>query len=138
MVEDSINELKDLNDLGVIDPHSNYATGRAVYIISGDNDPTVPPENQDAQLKTFLDLGMPADKITLSRNSDKHGFLETYSGDILSFLWEALDYGELQEGSEWDETRLTSFDQREFFPSTLDWETNGQLFDRENGLVYIP
>ena len=48
MVEDSINELKDLNDLGVIDPHSNYATGRAVYIISGDNDPTVPPENQDA------------------------------------------------------------------------------------------
>ena len=48
MVEDSINELRDLNDQGVIDPHSNYASGRAIYIISGENDGTVPPENQDA------------------------------------------------------------------------------------------
>ena len=46
MVEDSIAELKELNNLGVIDPHSNLSSGeRAVYIISGSNDGVVPPEN---------------------------------------------------------------------------------------------
>ena len=43
MVEDSINELRDLNDQGVVDSHNNYASGRAIYIISGEDDRTVPP-----------------------------------------------------------------------------------------------
>ena len=46
MIDESINELKELNSRGVIDSHDNLKSGkRAVYIISGLNDPTVPPDN---------------------------------------------------------------------------------------------
>jgi len=45
MAEESIKKLRSLNEKGRIDPLSNFASGRAVHIISGDNDPVVPPEN---------------------------------------------------------------------------------------------
>jgi hypothetical protein len=43
---------------------------------------------------------MPADKVNLSRNNEGHAFKNTYPEDILSFLWDALDYGELQEAGD--------------------------------------
>ena len=47
MIDNSIEELKELNNAGVIDSHDNLKDGkRAVFIISGLNDPTVPPDNQ--------------------------------------------------------------------------------------------
>ena len=46
MIDNSIAELNELNNDGLIDPLSNLSSGdRAVYIISGLDDPTVPPEN---------------------------------------------------------------------------------------------
>ena len=139
MIEKSIEKLRNQNEKGRIDPLSNFASGRAVHIISGENDPTVPPENQDALLEIFLELGIPSDKVTLSRDTSKHGFKDTYPQEMLKFLWKELDYGELQEAGN-DRTKGTvyTFDQREFYPSTLDWNTHRQLKNRENGLIYIP
>ena len=56
----------------------------------------------------FLELGMPLDKIDLSRNEHKHGFKDTYPQEMLTFLWEQLDYGELQEAGN-DETKGTVY-----------------------------
>ena len=70
---------------------------------------------------------MPADKITLSRNDERHAFIDTYPKDILSFLWDALDYGELKEAGDGAQGTLKSFDQKEFYPSTLDWLTHPEL-----------
>ena len=53
---------------------------------------------------------MPADKITLSRNDEGHAFINTYPKDILSFLWDALDYGELKEAGDGAQGTLSSFD----------------------------
>ena len=89
--------MRKQNEKGRIDPLSNFASGRAVHIISGENDPTTPPENQDALKEIFLELGMPSEKVILSRDSSKHGFKDTYPQEMLTFLWEELDYGELQE-----------------------------------------
>ena len=59
MIAGSIAELKELDQQGVIDPLKNLKDGKhAVYIISGLNDLTVPPENQQVQKRTFLELGM--------------------------------------------------------------------------------
>jgi len=59
-VDQSIAELKELDTRSprVIDPLSNFDSSntserRAVFIISGLNDPVVPPENQEAQYRTF-------------------------------------------------------------------------------------
>ena len=43
LAEKSVNKLRSQNEKGRIDSLSNFASGRAVYIISGDNDPVVPP-----------------------------------------------------------------------------------------------
>ena len=46
MVENSISELKERNEEGVIDSHENLKSGnRAVFVISGLNDPIVPSKN---------------------------------------------------------------------------------------------
>ena len=46
MVEEGINKIKKLDNDGLIDPLSNFSSGnRAVYIISGKNDRTVPQAN---------------------------------------------------------------------------------------------
>ena len=59
MIAGSIAELKQLDQQGVIDPLENLKDGKhAVYIISGLDDRTVPPENQQVQKRTFLELGM--------------------------------------------------------------------------------
>ena len=59
MIAGSIAELKQLDQQGVIDPLENLSDGKhAVYIISGLDDRTVPPENQQVQKRTFLELGM--------------------------------------------------------------------------------
>ena len=44
LAEASIKKLEKLNKNEKIDPLSNFASGRAVYIISGENDPVVSPE----------------------------------------------------------------------------------------------
>ena len=46
-VNKSLARLRDLDEQGVIDPLENFQTGeRAVIVMSGLNDPVVPPENQ--------------------------------------------------------------------------------------------
>ena len=58
-IVDSIAHLKELDAQGVIDPLSNLKDGKhAVYIISSLNDRTVRPFNQQAQYRTFLEVGM--------------------------------------------------------------------------------
>jgi len=62
-------------------------------------------------LEIFLELGMPSDKVTLSRNTDKHKFKDTYPKEMLTFIWNELDYGELQEaGNDKKKGTLYSFD----------------------------
>ena len=82
---------------------------------------------------------MSLDRVTLSRNVEKHKFKNTYPKEMLTFLWEKLDYGELQDaGNDKNKGTLYSFDQKEFYPSTVDWNTNTHFKNRENGLIYIP
>ena len=45
LAEESIKKLRKLGEKEKIDPLSNFASGRAVHIISGENDPVVPQEN---------------------------------------------------------------------------------------------
>ena len=45
LAKESIEKLRSQNRKGKIDPLSNFASGRAVHIISGENDPVVPPQN---------------------------------------------------------------------------------------------
>ena len=90
----------------------------------------------------MIELGMPTSKISLSENYDKHAFEKTYPKEILTFLWNALEYGELKEAGDWEASpspgTFTTFNQREFYPDTTDWENDGNFKNRENGWVYIP
>ena len=147
-IADSIAHLKQLDQQGVIDPLSNFKEGkRAVYIISSLDDRSVRPVNQQAQYRTFLEVGMgelsdPDEFIQMSIKEDGHGFKATYAEEYLTFLWGALGYGQLQPRGDWKAEpapgTLLTFDQKEFFPETLDWQTNENLMGRENGYVYVP
>ena len=67
-----------------------------------------------------------------------HAFGPTRPYDIMSFLWNALDYGELQDAGDDVPGSYTTFDQKEFYPSSIDWNSNANFQTRENGYVYIP
>ena len=72
---------------------------------------------------------------------DGHGFKNNYPEEILTFLWRALGYGEIQPGTDWEATpaqgRMVTFDNTEFYPTEV-WNNSDQLLGREDGYIYIP
>ena len=54
---------------------------------------------------------------------DGHGFKNNYPEEILTFLWRALGYGEIQPGTDWEATpaqgRMVTFDNTEFYPTEV-------------------
>ena len=78
----------------------------------------------------------------MSIKEDGHAFRPSYPEEYLTFLWDALGYGQLQprgdNKAEPAPGTLLKFDQKEFFPDTLDWQTNENLVNRENGYAYVP
>lgn len=60
---------------------------------------------------------------------------------MLSFLWDKLNYGELQPPGNQNANpapgTFQTFDQLEFFPDDTNWQSR-DFKDREEGLIYIP
>ena len=74
----------------------------------------------------MIALGMPEGNIDMEAYTDKHGFANTSPEEMLSFLWSTLGYGEIKEAGNWKAQpspgEYTTFNQREFYPETIDWE----------------
>ena len=62
---------------------------------------------------------------------------------MLQYIYQSNGYADsLLSNEGWDENwedhgNFTTFNQREFYPDTLDW-TGGDFVNRENGKVFIP
>ena len=73
----------------------------------------------------MIALGMPEENIDMNEYTNRHRFEKTYPEEILSFLWSNLGYGELKEAGNWRSNpspgTFTTFDQKEFYPETIDW-----------------
>ena len=143
---------EDPNQIDSLDNLSSENVGsarRAIYVISGVNDHVVHPKYQKGTVDALVELGMNKTKdddeqnLGISKKRDGHAFKRFYSGEILNFLWDKLDYGELERpGHKWWEDdspgSFAAFDQKEFYPDSIDWEADWSFADRENGYIYIP
>ena len=139
-----------------MDTLSNFTDGsRAVIVLSSSNDASVPDKNQWGIYDTFSELGMDGTDGSSSQNlkhlqtgATGHNFEDYYPEEMISFLYDTLGYGSLEEGGDTrrDEDEAlgtyTKFDQREFFPSSIDWSDENAydraFYGRQNGWIYTP
>ena len=83
-VDAAIADITALEAAGQIDPTSNLAN-RAVYILSGDDDASVPPHNQEAIEGVYKELGTGFLERTVDAGSG-HGFSQGSAHEMLEFI----------------------------------------------------
>ena len=138
-IERAVDAIEELNDAEEIDDISNLAE-RAAFFVSGSNDVSVPPHNQEAARLTLEHFGMTmTDSIT---RADGHGWHKDNAWLTIEHLYTSLGYVEAIETSEWwfDAETVGSFypwSQHEFYPEDHDWELTN-FKNRDNGYIYVP
>ena len=134
----AIDAIRELDAAGEIDDISNLAN-RAAYFISGSDDASVPPHNQEAARLSLEEFGMTMiDSIT---RVDGHGGNPDNPYLIIEHLYTSLGYTDSVEEPSWFDAETVGtfypWNQLEFYPEDLDWELPN-FKDRENGYIYVP
>ena len=144
--------IRELDRQKKIDSIENFEKDRAVIVLSGENDASVPAVNVEGIFEIYSELGLNGDEKSDGQNlkhvntgQTGHDFSDTYPETMLSFIYNKLGYTEIVHAtSSTDNDRdgvlgtFTQFCQREFFPDSIDWETNSHFQDRQNGWIYTP
>lgn len=134
----AVNKLDELN---WIDDKNNLPE-RAAYVISGLNDPVVPPHNQEAVVRSLEELGVP--DVILDERDSGHEWEVDAAHTMIEHIYSVLGYPDIVEEDrdyDWKSNgTFKGFSQKEFFPTITDeqWENDQNFKGREYAGVYVP
>ena len=118
--DEAVEAINDLHALGEIDDIENLRE-RAVYIVSGLEDKTVPPHNLEACEATFK--AFDTMYVYLDEKNSGHGRDDNIEHTILDNLYRELGYTDSlvsdDSGIDWEDSSIgswTTFPQQEFYP----------------------
>ena len=140
MASSAIASIDELSLDGLIDPTS-YLKERAVFINSGKEDPFIKPKNQEAQYKIFEHYEI--NSLEFYDEGRENSALDRETPQkMLDFIFKELGYAneiQFEHPYNWlAQGEWNTFDQREFFDTTTDWDNDENFKGRVNGYMFLP